>query len=44
MSVYAYQITADSGCDLSLEKCAERGVMPYKIHSCLAWQPFFITL
>ena len=26
-----YQITADSGCDLSLEKCEERGVLPYKM-------------
>ena len=29
MSEYAYQITADSGCDLSLEKCRELGVVPY---------------
>lgn len=26
-----YQITADSGCDLSLEKCTEIGVLPYKM-------------
>ena len=31
MADYTYQITADSGCDLSLEKCTERGVIPYKM-------------
>ena len=39
MSVYAYQITADSGCDLSLEKCAERGVMPYKMPFTMDGKP-----
>ena len=29
MNEYAYQITADSGCDLSLEKCREINVVPY---------------
>ena len=31
MSEYTYQITADSGCDLSLDKCREIGVLPYKM-------------
>ena len=39
MSVYAYQITAASGCDLSLEKCAERGVMPYKMPFTMGGKP-----
>ena len=29
MSETSYQITADSGCDLSLEKCREINVVPY---------------
>ena len=31
MTENKYQLTADSGCDLSLEKCVERGVLPYKM-------------
>ena len=39
MADYIYQITADSGCDLSLEKCAERGVMPYKMPFTMDGKP-----
>ena len=31
MSDYKYRITADSGCDLSLELCESLGVLPYKM-------------
>ena len=31
MSNYKYRITADSGCDLSLELCESLGVLPYKM-------------
>ena len=34
-----YQITADSGCDLSLEKCTERGVIPYKMPFTMDGKP-----
>lgn len=31
MTEYGYQLTADSGCDLSLALCAERDIVPYKM-------------
>lgn len=34
-----YQITADSGCDLSLEKCTERGILPYKMPFTMDGKP-----
>ncbi len=39
MADYIYQITADSGCDLSLEKCTERGVIPYKMPFTMDGKP-----
>ena len=39
MSEYSYQITADSGCDLSLEKCVELGVLPYKMPFTMDGEP-----
>lgn len=39
MADYTYQITADSGCDLSLEKCTERGVIPYKMPFTMDGKP-----
>lgn len=39
MTDYIYQITADSGCDLSLEKCTERGVIPYKMPFTMDGKP-----
>lgn len=39
MADYIYQITADSGCDLSLEKCTERGVIPYKMPFTMDGEP-----
>ena len=39
MADYIYQITADSGCDLSLEKCTERGVTPYKMPFTMDGKP-----
>ena len=39
MSEYTYQITADSGCDLSLEKCREIGVLPYKMPFTMDGEP-----
>lgn len=34
-----YQVTADSGCDLSLEKCTERGIIPYKMPFTMDGKP-----
>ena len=39
MSNHTYQITADSGCDLSLEKCMELDVLPYKMPFTMDGQP-----
>ena len=39
MSEYTYQITADSGCDLSLDKCREIGVLPYKMPFTMDGEP-----
>lgn len=39
MADYIYQITADSDCDLSLEKCTERGVIPYKMPFTMDGKP-----
>ena len=39
MADYIYQITADSGCDLSLEKCTERGVIPSKLPFTMDGKP-----
>ena len=39
MADYIYQITADSGCDLSLEKCTERGVIPCKMPFTMDGKP-----
>lgn len=39
MADYIYQITADSGCDPSLEKCTERGVIPYKMPFTMDGKP-----
>ena len=39
MSEHSYQITADSGCDLSLEKCTEIGVVPYKMPFTMDGEP-----
>ena len=39
MADYIYQITADSGCDLSLEECTERGVIPYKMPFTMDGKP-----
>ncbi len=39
MSNHTYQITADSGCDLSLEKCVELDVLPYKMPFTMDGQP-----
>ena len=39
MSEYAYQITADSGCDLSLDKCREIDVLPYKMPFTMDGKP-----
>ena len=36
---FPYQITADSGCDLSLEKCTERSVIPYKMPFTMDGKP-----
>ena len=39
MSEKTYQITADSGCDLSLEKCREIDVLPYKMPFTMDGEP-----
>ena len=39
MSEHAYQLTADSGCDLSLEKCRELDVLPYKMPFTMDGKP-----
>ena len=39
MSEHAYQLTADSGCDLSLEKCREIDVLPYKMPFTMDGKP-----
>lgn len=39
MTENKYQLTADSGCDLSLEKCVERGVLPYKMPFTMDGKP-----
>ena len=39
MSEHAYQLTADSGCDLSLEKCRELDVLPYKMPFTMDGEP-----
>ena len=39
MSNHTYQITADSGCDLSLEKCRELDVLPYKMPFTMDGKP-----
>jgi len=31
MNIQNYQITTDSGCDLSIELCKNRGILPYKM-------------
>ncbi len=39
MSEKTYQITADSGCDLTLEKCREIDVLPYKMPFTMDGEP-----
>lgn len=40
MSIYNYQITTDSGCDLSLELCREKGIMPYHMSYTIDGEPY----
>ena len=39
MSEYTYQLTADSGCDLSLEVCRQRDVLPYHMPFTMDGEP-----
>lgn len=39
MADYKYRITADSGCDLSLELCESIGVLPYKMPFTMDGEP-----
>ena len=39
MSDNKYRITADSGCDLSLELCESLGVLPYKMPFTMDGEP-----